>query len=339
MNISNEVIAAFGTLKTVTTEAIYRLDEEQYLVFSNIELPASFRVDFGLCENGDTISMVGTDSKVLIPDNLLKTAGILHAWVWLDTGTYGGKTCYQAIIPIKQRGNVTDIQPTPEEQSTIDSLIDALNEGVDRAEAAAELLENVSAEAETLEPGSEASASYSNGVFLFGIPRGPQGPQGDPGVTYSIEPQVYAIVYDPESGDVTPTSLKVFAYKLRKGTSIPITDGWYMFFEAYNASGTRFDTYLDEDFAYFSTYALPAGMGPGCRIDISIGEIDSLSPDCQIGVPVVCNGEKGAKGDKGGISYATFDINAQGHLIMNYDQYYTGPDFIITNNGHLEVVI
>lgn len=138
MEISNEISVAFGALKMKTTGGIYRLDEEQYLVFTDIDLPESFRADFGLSETGDTISMVGTENRVLIPDQLLIQAGKLHCWVWLDTGEYGGKTEYHVIVPIKQRGNITDIQPTPAEQSTIDSLIDALNEGVERAETAAD---------------------------------------------------------------------------------------------------------------------------------------------------------------------------------------------------------
>lgn len=42
----------------------------------------------------------------------------------------------------------------------------------DEAEAAAALLANCSAQASTLEPGEPATASYADGVFHFGIPRG-----------------------------------------------------------------------------------------------------------------------------------------------------------------------
>ena len=128
---------AFGSLRTKTTQPMYRLDVEQYLKFVDIELPTNYRVDFGLSETGDTISMIGTEDGVLIPDNLLINSGTLHAWIWVDTGTYGGKTCYHAIIPVKKRGNVTDIEPTPSEQSTIDTLIRAMNEAVDDAETSA----------------------------------------------------------------------------------------------------------------------------------------------------------------------------------------------------------
>lgn len=56
-----------------------------------------------------------------------------------------------------------------------------VTDAADRAEAAAELLENPGTTAETLEPGSQATASYADGVFSFGIPAGADGHDGDPG--------------------------------------------------------------------------------------------------------------------------------------------------------------
>jgi hypothetical protein len=51
----------------------------------------------------------------------------------------------------------------------------------DDAEAAAAQITGMTAEAETLSTGSEATASYSDGVLHFGIPTGPAGPQGPQG--------------------------------------------------------------------------------------------------------------------------------------------------------------
>ena len=48
-----------------------------------------------------------------------------------------------------------------------------------RAETARAFLEGVSAEATTLAPGSQAAASYVDGVFNFGIPQGLQGTTGN----------------------------------------------------------------------------------------------------------------------------------------------------------------
>ena len=149
---------AFGSLRVKTTQPMYRLDMEQYLLFTDIDLPTNYRVDFGLSETGDTISMVGTEDGVLIPDNLLINPGTLHAWVWVDTGTYGGKTCYHAIIPVKKRGNVTDIEPTPSEQSTIDTLIRAMNEAGDDAEASATAAEGFAENAEASADRAEQAA-------------------------------------------------------------------------------------------------------------------------------------------------------------------------------------
>ena len=62
-------------------------------------------------------------------------------------------------------------------ESWVQDVVDA----ADRAEDAAALLENPGAEAETLEPGQNATANYANGVFSFGIPRGAAGRDGTDG--------------------------------------------------------------------------------------------------------------------------------------------------------------
>lgn len=75
-------------------------------------------------------------------------------------------------------------------------------ENANRAEAAAELLENPGAEAVTLAPGTQATASYDNGTFTFGIPQGQQGRPGDPGAPgkdgddYVITEDDYAEIAD-----------------------------------------------------------------------------------------------------------------------------------------------
>lgn len=74
--------------------------------------------------------------------------------------------------------------------------VQAADAAADRAERAAEETEqamdawtNMSAEAETLPAGSDATASYSEGVLTLGIPTGPQGPQGPQGEQGPTGPQ------------------------------------------------------------------------------------------------------------------------------------------------------
>ena len=61
-----------------------------------------------------------------------------------------------------------------------ENALDASN-SADRAETARAFLEGVSADATTLAPGSQATASYDEGVFSFGIPQGLKGDTGAQG--------------------------------------------------------------------------------------------------------------------------------------------------------------
>lgn len=188
--IYNRIQVAFGSLRKATAPAIsYQYDVVQKLIIKGLELPEYYQVDF--CNDGDTstITMVGTADGVDIPDQFLQTGRTVIAYLVI-TGTDTGavETRYQITIPVNKRPTRTDIEPTPAEQSTIDTLIAAMNDAVSDAEASAEsaeesadLLRNCSAEAETLPAGSQATASYSNGVFNFGVPQGEQGVQGERG--------------------------------------------------------------------------------------------------------------------------------------------------------------
>jgi len=90
-----------------------------------------------------------------------------------------------------------------------ESWVQQVKEEADRAEAAAELLEHPGAEATTLNPGDPASASYSEGTFSFGIPKGDKGETGESGVYYGEEtptdPKVNVWIDPNGSGESVPT--------------------------------------------------------------------------------------------------------------------------------------
>lgn len=108
---------------------------------------------------------------------------------------------YSVIIPVVARPQPTEDEPTPVQQGVIDQAIAALNAGVQAAQEAAESVQDMGVEAETLAPGSEATVEKTidpetGAVTLeFGIPRGdtgatgPQGPQGERGLTGPTGPQ------------------------------------------------------------------------------------------------------------------------------------------------------
>lgn len=201
----NVIPANMRGLKAITIYPInYQYDIRQVLLISGIDLPVSYAVDF--CNIGDatTVTMVGAADGVTIPDSLLQTGKDIKAFIVLGGPDSSVQTRYEITIPVNRRPSRTDITPTPAEQSTIDSLLDALNDGVERAETAAGAAEATlnefttpTATAETLPPGSNATAAYSSGIFTFGIPKGDTGAPGEDYILTSDDKQDIAdIVLD-----------------------------------------------------------------------------------------------------------------------------------------------
>lgn len=187
----NKISVAFGALRKVNAPPInYQYDQTQILVINGLDLPEYYRVDF--CNEGDAsaYSIVGSADGVAIPDALLATGKPIKAYIVLvDNGV---STRYEVTIPVRSRPPANDIEPTPAEQSTIDSLIEAMNTAVEDAETAEQgakdaqqAIEDMTVSAETLAPGSAATVTKTiiEDVvhLLFGIPRGQQGEKGDPG--------------------------------------------------------------------------------------------------------------------------------------------------------------
>ena len=108
---------------------------------------------------------------------------------WYVNETLAKSIVYRTIV-LEDIGAVVSDPPDPYE-SWVDSLTALGAEAqeyarqaassADDAEAAAAQITGMTAEAETLPVGSEATASYSDGVLYFGIPTGPAGPQGPQG--------------------------------------------------------------------------------------------------------------------------------------------------------------
>ena len=72
-------------------------------------------------------------------------------------------------------------QDAAQSASDAEQAKDDAVEAKEAAEAALEEFTTPTASATSLAPSAEATASYSNGHFSFGIPRGEQGAKGDPG--------------------------------------------------------------------------------------------------------------------------------------------------------------
>lgn len=138
--IYNRIPAVVGPARAKILPPInYQCDVGQILEISGIDLPEYFEVDF--CNQGDsqTITMIAQNGEVEIPDEFLATGKPVMAY-FVVTGIDEGavETRYELTIPVNRRPTRTDIEPTPADQLQIDGLISALNDGVSRAETAAD---------------------------------------------------------------------------------------------------------------------------------------------------------------------------------------------------------
>lgn len=175
LNVTTAVIGS-GCNTATASPSLAQWDNGQILQIEGADLPDTYKVEFSNGETLSAIPAIGTAAGVPIPDELLYSSSPITAYIVL-TDESSRDTEYWATIYVTPRQIPEGVQPDPEESAVIDQLIAQLNSGVERAEKAASMLENVDAAATTLQPGSPATAEYSDGVFEFGIP---QGEKGDP---------------------------------------------------------------------------------------------------------------------------------------------------------------
>lgn len=159
MQTTRIVEAAFHGGRTVTTRGLYQYDYGQLLTFPDLVTPVSYQVQFCVIGDTETLEVLGDESGVLIPDELLRRGVMITAYVFLHDEATDGETRYTIAIPVAKRPEMSDIEPTPEEVREIDQLIAALNDGVTRSETAATEAEQSAAEAST--SASEAAVSAS----------------------------------------------------------------------------------------------------------------------------------------------------------------------------------
>lgn len=149
--------AVFGALRSTVTKPLYKIDSGVILQIAGItDLPEYFNVDFSNSEKGTATRMLGHDGEAIIPDALLKTGLPIFCWIYVINETTG-RTVYSVKIPVKQRSNVEDPQPTPEQSDIITQAINALNSAGDSASQSASEAQTYAERAETASESAEAS--------------------------------------------------------------------------------------------------------------------------------------------------------------------------------------
>lgn len=173
MNISKIIKAVVGGGKQTTTAPIIKEDYGLYLKIEGLELPPTYEVDFSNDEHhGSSVTMIGNADGVLIPRQFISSGKDVFAFLY-HVGVDYGRTVYKFRIPNKVRPDRTNEEPTPEEQSTIDQAIAALNAAVEQTaadvESADESAQSAAESAETATTkASEAAASEAQAETYAG---------------------------------------------------------------------------------------------------------------------------------------------------------------------------
>lgn len=158
--------------------ARHQYDYGQALSITGITLPDVFEAHFATVDGTQTVTMLGHNGVVEIPDELFQVAKAIVCYIYLHDETTDGRTVYTIKIPVKERPEPSDIEPTPVQQDIITQAIAALNSAVEQtgqdvesadasaqaaqdAQTAAESARNAAQVSETAASQSETNAAAS----------------------------------------------------------------------------------------------------------------------------------------------------------------------------------
>lgn len=132
---TNILIAQFTDYQFKRTRSLYQYDYGQILKFEGIDLPVAYEVHFSTNNiGGSSITQIGDEDGVTIPDELLLSGKTIYAWVYLHAGENDGETMYAVTIPVTVRPMPSNDTPTPVQQDAITQAIAALNAAVEQTE-------------------------------------------------------------------------------------------------------------------------------------------------------------------------------------------------------------
>lgn len=106
---------------------VYQYDRGDVLKLIGLTLPTGCQVHFGFSANGKSKPVLLSNGEAVIPQEFTNIGAPIYAWVYVSGEDYGA-TKKTIKIPVAHRGEITDEEPTPEQESTIDQYIALLQE-------------------------------------------------------------------------------------------------------------------------------------------------------------------------------------------------------------------
>lgn len=134
-NVIKVNLAAKGP---VHTAPCYQYDQGRVIEFSGRDLPASFEVDFSNSPARSSITQIGTNNRITVPDQYFVSGEPVYGYLIAVGEDYAVTENPICIIPVLGRSARTNDEPTLEQRTALDQAIAALNEAVEDAETAIE---------------------------------------------------------------------------------------------------------------------------------------------------------------------------------------------------------
>ena len=149
--------------------ARHQYDYGQALSITGITLPDVFEAHFASVDGSQTVTMLGHDGVVEVPDELFQVAKAIICYIYLHDETTDGRTVYTIKIPVKERPKPSDVEPTPVQQDIITQAIAALNDAVEQtgqdvesADASAQAAQDAQTAAESARDAAQASETAAS---------------------------------------------------------------------------------------------------------------------------------------------------------------------------------
>ena len=130
---NNIISVAFDGGNLVYACPRYQYDYGQTLKFADLDLPFAYEVHFSNTDqSGNSVTQIGDENGVIIPDAMFLSGETIYAWVYLHSTADDGETVYKAVIPVQKRAKPTNQEPTPVQQDAITQAIAALDAAVEQ---------------------------------------------------------------------------------------------------------------------------------------------------------------------------------------------------------------
>lgn len=323
----NIIMAVFNHNTEITTKSSTQWNRGQILRIEGIyNLPSAFEVEVSNDRERGAKRYLGHDYEFVIPDEYFESGKMIYIWIMKRVQPTDITSKYLVKIPMKTRQKPMDYDTDPEKRDIVAEAIVALqdaeheittkmDEVIDREEKIERIEEsfyNLTALAETLPAGSEATVDKEKVdtdeenymIFRFGIPQGEKGERGDTGSKGDKGDTgngIDNIVLNP---DYTLTVNYTDGSSYRTGV-IRGVQGERGIQGEKGEKGDKGDAFIYSDFTQEQLASLKGDKGddgndghsPTITASKS-GSVTSISVDNTV-VATINDGSKGDKGDKG----------------------------------------